>query len=394
MKGTIAIVDDNRPVLDALRFTLQSEYETILSLNAPDRLPDLCSEKDVDVVLLDMNFSTGRQSGQEGLYWLSRVQEANAETSIVLITAYGDINLAVEALKRGAVDFVLKPWTNDKLLATVRTAYQLARSKKEIKKLKKREKLLKASLVTEAPQLLGESALMKQVKKLISKVADTDANVLIMGDNGTGKELVARQIHTQSKRSNELLVGVDLGAIPAGLLESELFGHIKGAFTDARTDRVGKFEAASGGTLFIDEIGNLPLEVQAKLLTVLQNREITRLGSNRLISVNIRLITATNKNPEALVQEGLFREDLLYRLNTIVIEVPPLRHRGNDILLLANHFLELYADKYNKSKFTLSPEAGDKLLGHNWPGNVRELQQTLEQVVACTVETPTLFAYH
>ncbi|MBT3750154.1 MAG: sigma-54-dependent Fis family transcriptional regulator [Bacteroidetes bacterium] len=381
MKGTIVIVDDNRPVLDSLRFILKNDFTSIHTLLSPDRLPSLCIEKDVDVVLLDMNYSTGKQSGQEGLYWLNRIQDACPERSIVIITAYGDVDLAVDTLKRGAVDFVVKPWTNDKLLATVHSAYKLSRSKKEILRLKKREEILKASLIKEAPDLIGSSAAMKEVRKLISKVAITDANVLILGANGTGKELVARQIHALSKRCKELLLSVDLGALPPGLFESELFGHSKGAFTDARTDRAGKFEAASGGTLFLDEIGNVPLEAQAKLLAALQNREVTRLGSNKIIPVDIRLISATNKNPEKMVQEGLFREDLLYRLNTIIIDIPPLRQRGRDIILLASHFLKIYSKKYEKTELSISKEAEEKLLKHNWPGNVRELQHSIEKAV-------------
>jgi DNA-binding NtrC family response regulator len=342
---------------------------------------DTLRKNTIDVILLDMNFSAGINSGNEGLYWLQQILAYDPRISIVMITAYGDVELAVKAVKLGAVDFVLKPWDNEKLITTIQSAYLLNRSKKEVDKLKLKEKSLIAELNRNQDPVIGSSEVMINVLKTVDKVAKTNANVLITGENGTGKEVIAREIHRLSGRADQVMVTVDLGAITETLFESELFGHKKGAFTDAQTDRTGKIETASGGTLFLDEIGNLSMPLQAKLLSALQNLTITRVGDNRPIPVDIRLICATNCNLVQLVSEGKFREDLLYRINTIHIEIPPLRERQNDIELLSDFFLKRYAKKYNREGLVITCEAIDKLMGYHWPGNVRELQHAIEKAV-------------
>jgi DNA-binding NtrC family response regulator len=328
-----------------------------------------------------MNFSAGVNTGNEGIYWLEKIRNTNPDISVVMITAYGDIDTAVRALKAGAADFVLKPWDNEKLLATVRLALQLNLSKKEVKDLKERESELKKEINRDQRHIIGSSPRIINVLNLARKVAKTDANVLITGENGTGKELIAQEIHRLSDRASELLVSVDMGAITETLFESELFGHVKGAFTDARENRQGKFETAHKGTLFLDEIGNLSFHLQSKLLTAIENRQISRVGSNHLIPIDIRLICATNKNIESIVKEGLFREDLLYRINTIQIELPPLRESGNDIIVLSEFFLRKYTRKYNKPELRINQHAIDKLMEYSWPGNIRELQNTIEKAV-------------
>ena len=329
-----------------------------------------------------MNFSAGINTGNEGLYWLSRIKGYAAEIPVVLFTAYADIDLAVRAVKEGATDFVVKPWDNAKLVATLLAAYRLHESRREVKQLKAKEEVLKGQLSPERTVVWGESDAMRRVRQLIEKVAVTDANVLITGENGTGKEIVAREIHALSGRKGEVMISVDMGAITETLFESELFGHVKGAFTDAREDRVGKFEAANKGTLFLDEIGNLSYALQSKLLATLQSRKVIRVGSNKPIDVNIRLICATNSDLPRMVKEGTFREDLLYRINTIHVEVPPLRERGNDILLLAEAFLRDYGRKYRKPDLSFSGETRQRLLGYSWPGNVRELQNVISSAYA------------
>jgi DNA-binding NtrC family response regulator len=300
---------------------------------------------------------------------------------VVLFTAYGDVELAVKALKKGAADFILKPWDNDKLKATLRNVYKLQESKKEIKKLKRREIAFKSEINRDNYFIVAQSPQMRQVLELVRKVAKTDANVLITGDNGTGKELIARELHRLSKRADEILVSVDMGAISETLFESELFGHKKGSFTDAREDRTGKIENANSGTLFLDEIGNLPIHLQPKLLSVLQNREVIPIGSNKPVPVDIRLICATNRNTDKMVAEGVFRQDLLYRINTIHIEIPPLRERKEDILAVADYFLKIYCNKYRKQEMIISDTGKQKLTGYQWPGNVRELQHAIEKAV-------------
>ena len=395
-QGTILVVDDNKAVLNALEMLLAGVFREVITIRTPNQIEAILESGRVDVVLLDMNFSAGINTGNEGLYWLSRIKEYAAEIPVVLFTAYADIDLAVRAVKEGATDFVVKPWDNAKLVATLLAAYRLHESRREVKQLKAKEEVLKGQLSPERTVVWGESDVMRRVRQLIEKVAVTDANVLITGENGTGKEIVAREIHALSGRRGEVMISVDMGAITETLFESELFGHVKGAFTDAREDRVGKFEAANKGTLFLDEIGNLSYALQSKLLATLQSRKVIRVGSNKPIDVNIRLICATNSDLSRMVKEGTFREDLLYRINTIHVEVPPLRERGNDILLLAEAFLRDYGRKYRKPDLSFSGETRQRLLGYSWPGNVRELQHTVEKaVIMCDrqVLTPEDFLF-
>ena len=395
-QGTILVVDDNKAVLNALEMLLAGVFREVITIRTPNQIEAILESGRVDVVLLDMNFSAGINTGNEGLYWLSRIKGYAAEIPVVLFTAYADIDLAVRAVKEGATDFVVKPWDNAKLVATLLAAYRLHESRREVKQLKAKEEVLKGQLSPERTVVWGESDVMRRVRQLIEKVAVTDANVLITGENGTGKEIVAREIHSLSGRKGEVMISVDMGAITETLFESELFGHVKGAFTDAREDRVGKFEAANKGTLFLDEIGNLSYALQSKLLATLQSRKVIRVGSNKPIDVNIRLICATNSDLPRMVKEGTFREDLLYRINTIHVEVPPLRERGNDILLLAEAFLRDYGRKYRKPDLSFSGETRQRLLGYSWPGNVRELQHTVEKaVIMCDrqVLTPEDFLF-
>lgn len=379
-RGCLLIVDDNKNVLSALRILLDNYFEQVILLSSTNTLIYTLKEKNPDIVLLDMNFSAGINTGNEGLYWLSEIKKVDSEIPVVLFTAYADIELAVKALKLGATDFVVKPWDNTKLLATLQAAYELRISKKEVKKLREKQSVLNQEQ-NKDDICWGQSGQMKNLLSLIDKVARTDANILITGENGTGKELIAKKIHYSSLRANETLINLDIGSITESLFESELFGHVKGAFTDARTDRAGKFEAADKGTLFLDEIGNLSYSLQAKLLTALQSRRIVRVGGNKSIPVDIRLISATNKDLFQSVHEGEFREDLLYRINTIHIEVPPLRERSEDIKLLAEFFLDKFSKKYNKPDMVLSDKAIKKLENYSWPGNVRELQHAIEKAV-------------
>ena len=380
-KGKLLIVDDNKSILSALEILLQDEFDEVKTIATPNQLPSLIESNEFDLVLLDMNFSAGVNTGNEGLFWLSRIREIRPELEVVLFTAYGDVELAVKALKQGAADFVMKPWDNEKLKVTLRNVFKLQQSKKEIKNLKRRENALKSEINRDNYFIVAQSPQMREVLSLVRKVAKTDANVLITGDNGTGKELIARELHRLSKRADEILVSVDMGAISETLFESELFGHKKGAFTDARDDRTGKIENANKGTLFLDEIGNLPVHLQPKLLSVLQNREVVPIGSNKPVFVDIRLICATNRNPDKMVTEGVFRQDLLYRINTIHIEIPPLRERKEDILAVTEYFLKIYCNKYRKQEMVISNAGMQKLTSYQWPGNVRELQHTIEKAV-------------
>ena len=380
-KGNILIVDDNKSILSALEILLSSVFQSITTISNPNQLLTELRKGDFNLVLLDMNFKAGINTGNEGIYWLGRIKEEYPDLSVVMMTAYGDVELAVKSLKMGSTDFVLKPWDNDKLIATLQSALQLSLSKKEVKQLKEKESILKKEINRDQKHLIGSSPELMSVMNMVRKVAATDANVLITGENGTGKELIAREIHRLSGRANEVMVSVDMGAITETLFESELFGHEKGSFTDAHESRPGKFEAANKGSLFLDEIGNLPIHLQAKLLAAIQNRQVSRIGSNKPIPIDIRLISATNKDLETMVREGLFREDLLYRINTIQIEVPPLRKRGDDIMVLADFFLRKYASKYNKPALQINQQAREKLMKYSWPGNVRELQHTIEKAV-------------
>ena len=381
-KGTILIVDEDKGVLKTLKIIMSDEFERVLTVNDPNRIPGLLSRNDVDVVILDMNFRAAVHNGNEGLFWMREIYAYDNTVSVVILTASGDAELAVKAIKEGAVDYILKPWDNTRLITTVNAAWKLRASRLEASSLKKDNQLLKREINKGGERIvLGASPTMINVMNIVGKVAATEANVLITGENGTGKELVAREIHRLSKRSGELMVNVDMGSITETLFESELFGHVKGAFTDAREDRKGKFELADKGTLFLDEIGNLTLQAQAKLLSVLQNRSIVRVGSNKQIPVDIRLISATNCDLHQRVSEGRFREDLLYRINTIMIEVPPLRDRVDDIPILANHFLRTDCERYGKGRMKISTPALEKLANHDWPGNVRELQHAIEKAV-------------
>jgi len=381
MKGKILIVDDNKSVLTALEMLLQTEFESVFCLSNPAGLLATIKQHNFDIVLLDMNFNAGINSGNEGIFWLKEIQKHDSTISVVMITAYGDIELAVKAVKKGAFDFILKPWDNNKLISTLHAAMKLRKSKIENISLKNTTTTLKQELKQASQSIIGQSAPMRSVMDMVKKVAKTDANIFITGENGTGKELIAREIHTYSKRSKELMLSVDMGSLSESLFESELFGHTKGSFTDAKEERVGKFEAANKGTIFLDEIGNLSLSMQAKILSVLQNRSVIKLGSNSPVPINVRLISATNKNLNSMIQQGLFREDLLYRINTITIELPPLRDRENDILLLADFYLRKYAAKYDKHGLKINQKASQKLLNYAWPGNVRELQHSVEKAV-------------
>ncbi len=378
--GNLLIADDNRNVLNALSLFLPAEFSHVKVIQHPNRLLEELSAHQYDVVLLDMNFTAGLQTGNEGIYWLREIKSRFPGVEVVMFTAYGDIELAVKALKEGASDFILKPWENEKLLATLRAACRISESSREVTSLKKKGEFLSRALNPEQ-EILYCSEAMQRIMGLIRKVAPTDADILITGENGTGKELIAREIHRHSNRSESLFVPADLSALTDTLFESELFGHVRGAFTDAREDREGKFLLADGGSLFLDEIGNIPLHLQSKLLTVLQTRCVTPVGSNKTFPLDIRLISATNKPVDQMVQNGSFREDLLYRINTIRIHIPPLRDRKEDIPLLAGHFLNLYAGKYNKAVPKPDESLMEKLRNNSWPGNIRELQHAMEKMV-------------
>lgn len=379
--GKILVIDDDEDILHAARLFLKQHVEQVHTEKNPKLIPTLLKNENYDVILLDMNFTMDVTSGKEGFYWLNKILEIDTAAVVVLITAYGDVEMAVRAIKEGATDFVLKPWQNEKLLATISSAMNLRRTRAEVDNLRKRQRQLFADLDHPFKDFIGSSQAMQNVYATISKVAKTEANILILGENGTGKELVAREIHRQSKRANEVFISVDMGAITDTLFESELFGHVKGAFTDAREERVGRFEIASGGTLFLDEIGNLPLPLQAKLLTCLQNREITPIGSNRQRPIDIRLICATNRLIYKMVSVKEFREDLLFRINTVEIHLPPLRERLDDIPLLVDHFIKIYCKKYNIPLKRVNRATLKKLEKYTWPGNVRELQHAIERAV-------------
>lgn len=380
--GKILVVDDDEDVLQAARLFLKQHVELVHTEKDPRQIPALIKNFTYDVMLLDMNFTRDVTSGQEGFFWLSKIFEIDPSAVVILITAFGDVNTAVRAIKEGATDFILKPWQNEKLLATLSSALSLRRSRLELANLKTRQKQLIAHLGSGPMRdFIGVSATMQKVFETIHKVSGTDANVLILGENGTGKELVARALHRNSNRSDEVFIGVDMGAISETLFESELFGHIKGSFTDAKADRIGRFELASGGTLFLDEIGNMPLSLQAKMLRVLETRQVIPLGSNNPRGIDIRLICATNMPIREMVNSKEFRQDLLYRVNTVEIHLPPLREREGDIPLLINHFLAIYCQKYKKPLKKVSTPAMKKLTFYHWPGNVRELQHAIERAV-------------
>jgi len=382
--GKILMIDDDEDVLLAAKMLLKKQNHHVIIEKNPNKIPFLLNNDTYDVILLDMNYSKDITSGKEGFHWLEQILERDPNAVVILITAFGDVEMAVRALKQGATDFILKPWQNEKLVATISTAIRLKQSYNQVDKLKKAKEMLEEQISKPFGEIIGQSAAIKEVFALIEKVAKTDANVLILGENGTGKELIARAIHQRSLRKDNSFVSVDMGAITETLFESELFGHKKGAFTDAREDRPGRFELANGGTLFLDEIGNLSMALQSKLLSALQSRQVTRVGANQPLNVDIRLICATNMPLPKMIQEGTFRQDLLYRINTVEIHVPPLSDRVEDIPLLANHYLNYYSKKYHKVVTTIAADAMDKLKRYAWPGNIRELQHAIERAVIMT----------
>ncbi len=379
--GKILVIDDDEDILQAARLLLKQYVGQVYTEKSPGLIPSLLKNDNFDVIFLDMNFAKGATSGEEGFHWLDRILELDPSAVVVLITAYGDVEMAVRAIKEGAADFILKPWQNERLLATLSAALNLRQSRTEAKNLRSKQQQLSKDLDQPFHEFIGKSPAMQKVFSDIQKVAKTEANVLILGENGTGKELVARELHRQSPRAEEIFIGVDMGALSETLFESELFGHVKGAFTDAKGDRAGRFEVASGGTLFLDEIGNLPLTLQAKLLAVIENRKVTRLGSNKSLEIDVRLICATNLDIHEMVAKKKFRQDLLYRINTVEIRIPPLRERTEDIPLLAEHFLNVYAKKYSKPINKISSSTLKRLKKYKWPGNVRELQHAIERAV-------------
>lgn len=373
-KASILVIDDDTDVLTAVRLLLKPETGQVVTEKNPEQIRAHLAKQSFDVILLDMNFNSAIHTGNEGLFWLKKIRELSPDAAVIMITAYGDIDLAVRSLKEGATDFVIKPWHNEKLIGTIKDA------------LKRRENKTMSAPVSGADsiigtELIGRSDVMQEIFLKLEKIAPTDANILILGENGTGKDLIAKAIHQRSLRAQQAFIKVDVGALTESLFESELFGHKKGAFTDAKEDRTGRFEAANGGTLFLDEIGNISLQQQAKLLTVLQNRQVTRLGTNEAVPVDIRLICATNLPLTELANENRFRKDLVYRINTVEIMVPPLRKRGNDIVLLAKHFSSIYSNKYLKPTLEFGDTALNKLLHYHFPGNIRELQYTIERAV-------------
>jgi DNA-binding NtrC family response regulator len=392
--GTLLVVDDDDDILTAARLLLRRRFAEVVTCRRPDRIPDLMQRHAFDAVLLDMNFGPGESSGQQGLDWLERILDIDPEVVVIMITAHGSLDTAVEAMKRGATDFVTKPWQNEKVVATVSAGVELRRSRSEAATLRRANEALRQVSGAPPQDIISESAAMQAVFSIVERAAPTDANVLVLGENGTGKELIARRLHAMSSRAGQAFLAVDMGAISESLFESELFGHRKGAFTGANEDRLGRFQAADGGTLFLDEIGNLPLHLQAKLLSVLEQRKVTPVGADRPQSFDVRVIAATNTPIEHLRDADLFRPDLLFRLNTVEITIPPLRERKDDILPIARHFAALYARKYAKAARSFSRPAEEALLDYDWPGNVRALRHAVERAVILTsgdrIEPPDL----
>lgn len=380
-EAKILIIDDDKDVLLAAKLFLRQHFTIVHTENDPERIPDLMRHENYDIFLLDMNFSKDATSGSEGFMWLNRILEIDPAAVVIFITGYGDIELAVQGIKEGATNFILKPWDNKKLLAEITANIQIRESKKELENLKNKQKLLISDADSSFGEIIGSSAPIRQVLNTVQKVAKTDANILLLGENGTGKEMIARAIHRASLRQNEVFVTVDLGALTETLFESELFGYKKGAFTDAKEDRAGRFEAANKGSIFLDEIGNLSYNLQSKLLSVLQSRKVIRLGSHKETDIDVRVICATNMPLYQMVEEGNFRQDLLYRVNTVEIQIPPLRDRTEDIPDLVDHFLKIYCKKYKLETKRLSVAAAKRLKKHSWPGNIRELQHTVERAV-------------
>jgi DNA-binding NtrC family response regulator len=380
-KGNLLIVEDNTEILEALQFFLEDEFALVTPLKNPNLISRALQSVAYDLVLLDMNFTAGINTGNEGLFWLGEIIKTDPTLCVIMMTAYGDIELAVKSIKNGATDFVIKPWDNDRLLSTLKAGLRLRESNLEYAKLGNRQDQINADLEQQFPEFIGECPAIIRVMDVVDKVSKTDANILITGENGTGKGLIAKAIHFQSERGKEQMVTVDMASIPVSLFESELFGHKKGAFTDAKQDRIGRFESANKSSLFLDEIGNLSLNMQTKILNVIQERQIVPLGSNRVVPIDVRLICATNKNLDKMVMEGLFRQDLLFRINTIQIDLPPLRERGSDIDLMAVYFLDKFSVKYNKGFMSFHKDALADLRKYPWPGNIRELEHTIEKAV-------------
>lgn len=380
-KGKILIVDDDEYVLLSIKLLMEQQYETVTTTFTPQQIPALLDRHTYDAVLLDMNFRKGDTASTEGLFWLRKIKATHPETQVILMTAYGEIDLAVEAMKEGAIDFVAKPWENEKLNATVANAVALSTEKRNVKQLKSKQRTISSAIDSQYPTLVGHSASIQNILKVVDKVSGTHADVLILGENGTGKEVLARTIHRNSTRAEEVFISVDLGSLSDTLFESELFGHKKGAFTDAKEDRLGRIEAAHGGTLFLDEIGNLSAGLQSKLLSFLQSRQVVRVGTNHPVEVDVRVICATNSDLHSLVKEGQFREDLLYRINTVEITMPPLRERPEDVPMLAEYFFNLFCRKYQKQIQPLDDRVTKLLQQNPWPGNIRELQHALERAV-------------
>lgn len=399
IQGNILIVDDNLDILETARMYLKQRFTNVVCEENPENIEAQINKVDFDAILLDMNFKRGDLEGIEGIQWLRKIKTINKDITVIMITAFGDIKLAVDAMKEGASDFVLKPWQNEKLFGTIQAALELKKSKSALTRLKNAQEKISHDLDKPFADIIGQSPAMNRVFELINKVADTDANVLILGDNGTGKELVARALHRLSSRKSEVFIRVDLGSISETLFESELFGHVKGAFTDAKEDRAGCFELADGGTIFLDEIGNLSLPLQTKLLTVIQNREVKRVGSNRNAKIDVRLICATNMPIFSMSdkEKPEFRKDLLYRINTVEIQIPSLKDRKEDIGILIEHYLEIYSKKYGKTGLKLDPSLLRKIENYSWPGNVRELQHSIEKAVILSegkkINDPLIFIH-
>ena len=379
--GSILIVDDDQDILTAGRLLLRRQFPDVITCRDPQQIPELFAAHSIAAVLLDMNFGPGQSSGDQGIHWLERILEIDAAAVVVMITAHGNVDTAVEAMKRGATDFIAKPWQNEKVVATVSAAVKLRQSRGETESLRQANQLLVANSPTGGDLIVGDSAQMKQVIDIVDRAAPTDANVLILGENGTGKELIAREIHRRSKRMKQIFLSIDMGSISESLFESELFGHRKGAFTDANEDRLGRIQAANGGTLFLDEIGNLPLHMQTKLLSVLEQRQVTPVGSNQPEDFDVRIVAATNVPAARLRDPEHFRPDLLFRLNTVELTVPPLRERRDDILPIARHYLEIYSRKHGGSARTFSAASEQALADYHWPGNVRALRHAVERAV-------------
>ena len=382
--ANILVIDDDDDILLSARLFLKQHFNQVLTCKSPREINVLLSKNEVDIILLDMNYQKGASDGREALYWLEHILSIDKDYVVILMTAFGNVELAVQAIKKGATDFILKPWENEKLFATLSAAAKLRQSNKKVKKLEKIHTSIQGDMARKFEHIVGHDESVQHLQKTLIKVAPTDANVLILGENGTGKQVFAYELHKNSLRSKQIFMNVDLGSLSENLFESELFGYAKGAFTDAKEDKPGRFEMADGGTIFLDEIGNLSLPLQAKLLSVLQNRTVTRLGESKERKINVRLISATNMPLHEMVAKGTFRQDLLFRINTVELILPPLRERGNDIILLAEHFLQNFSSKYHKSIKNIQPKAAQMLLNYAWPGNIRELQHVIERAIIMT----------